>query len=62
MDVAHTETRSKELSLTPQKRVPQIQLQAETPTKRRRVCIYDELLFELKDNVSILSVYIGDKG
>jgi len=29
----------KKLSLTPQKRQPQ-QIQVETPTKKRRVCVY----------------------
>jgi len=61
VDVAYTKTKSKELSLTPQKRGSQVQPQVETPTKRRRVCIYDNFLFGLKDNVNILSAYIGDK-
>lgn len=40
VDIDKTKVTSKKLSLTPQKRVPQDQPQVETPTKRRRVCIY----------------------
>ncbi|KAM0728825.1 hypothetical protein ACS0PU_005080 [Formica fusca] len=37
VDISKTKAKSKELSLTPQKRVPQDQPQVETPTKRRRL-------------------------
>jgi len=45
---------NRNLSLTPQKRQPQIQ--SETPTKKRRVCIYLEyILIVLEFNENILS-------
>ncbi|XP_070160003.1 uncharacterized protein [Polyergus mexicanus] len=53
VDISKTKAKSKELSLTPQKRVPQDQPQVETPTKRRRLSFKDTMPPPFIENITV---------
>ncbi|XP_050454303.1 uncharacterized protein LOC126852989 isoform X2 [Cataglyphis hispanica] len=53
VDISKTKAKSKKLSLTPQKRVPQDQPQVETPTKRRRLSFKDTVASPFIEDVTV---------
>ncbi|KAL6432001.1 hypothetical protein ACFW04_007440 [Cataglyphis niger] len=59
VDISKTKAKSKKLSLTPQKRVPQDQPQVETPTKRRRLSFKDTVASPFIEDVTVKEISVA---